>query len=193
MYHESNGHEDLCEKKTALYLRSDDAYRARVSDIVQKDGFFSDVYIRANRLVNEITNTMALYEEGETGISRSMGNNVILFTADRGQGKTSAMNTFASLLKQANSKKFFSENNCLKGKEYEVLGIIDPTMMNQSESIVRVFLSRLFSQFEEKVREEEKKERSDSESPKGRERIDLLKLFSKCYDNINFLESGDKN
>ena len=191
--YESKGCEDMREKKTTLYLKSDDAYRARVSDIIQKDGFFSDVYIRANRLVNEITNTMALYEEGETGIPRSMGNNVILFTADRGQGKTSAMNTFAFLLKKANPKNFFSENNCLKDKKYEVLGIIDPTMMNQSESIVRVFLSRLFSQFEEKVREEEKKEQYDSETSTGQKRIELLKLFSKCYDNINFLESGDKN
>ena len=193
MSHGSNEYVDQRVKKTTLYLRSDDAYRARVSDTIQEDGFFNEVYIRANMLVNEITNTMTMYEKGENGFPRSMGNNVILFTAARGQGKTSAMNTFASLLTKANSVELLSGNDCLKGKEYEVLGIIDPTMMNQSESIVRVFLSRLFSQFEEKVREEEKDVRSDSESPRGRERIELLKSFSKCYDNVNFLESADKN
>ena len=193
--HETNGYKDMREKKTTLYLRSDDAYRARVSETIQKDSFFADVYLRANRLVNEITNTITSYEVGEVEVEipRSMGNNVILFTADRGQGKTSAMNTFACLLKEGDSRKFFSGNSCLIDKKYEVLGIIDPTMMNQSESIVRVFLSRLFSQFEEKVREEEENEQSDSQSSTGQKRIKLLKLFSKCYDNINFLESGDKN
>lgn len=180
-----------------ISLTKDDAYRAKVAKQFRKDGFFSSVHIRANRLINEITDTMDRYVAAEqgNGVSQSMGNNIILFTAARGQGKTSAMNTFAAFLdgKVESNGLFEYEDSCYEENKFEVLGIIDPTMMNQSESIVRVFLSKLFIKFENIVRTEEREHKLDSESKLGQNRIELLKLFSRCYDNINFLESTDKN
>lgn len=189
------------ETEITVYLRSDDAYRARVSDALYPDSFFSRVYIRANRLICEMTEMMNCYDnesmEGgeEVDNARSMGNNIILFTAARGQGKTSAMSTFAAYLANGKHSELIpeGESSCLNSKKYEVLGLIDPTMMNQSESIVRVFLSRLFLKFEAVVRREEIKEHSASESNRGMKRIEILEQFSKCYDNVNFLESPDKN
>lgn len=70
-----------------------DEYRAKIERDFSKDDFFAEVYNRADDIINEIVQEMKKYrEENEEKNSytiryQGMGNNILLFCAERGQGK----------------------------------------------------------------------------------------------------------
>lgn len=172
-----------------------DEYRSKIGREITDNLLFYDVYKRANQIVNEIINTTNHYSQqrdiDNIGFSYSLGNNIILFTGPRGQGKTSAMNTFSYFLKDRSILKTDNAtNDCHENGTFEVLGIIDPTMMNNKESLMRVLLSKMLISFERKAKEIDKL--SDYKESRDRmQREELLRQFSLCYDNINFLESNN--
>lgn len=87
-------------------------------------------------------------------------NNIVAFCADRGQGKTSAMLSFSRALErlsQATVEKgrdlgedFWPTH--MYGKTFMPLDSIDPTVMDNSESIIPTVISRMFNKFENHVR-----------------------------------------
>ena len=172
-----------------------DEYRSKIGSEITDNLLFYDVYKRANQIVNEIINTTNHYSQQRSidnmGFSYSLGNNIILFTGPRGQGKTSAMNTFSYFLKDRSILKTDeATNDCHKNGTFEVLGIIDPTTMNNKESLMRVLLSKMLISFERKAKEIDKLS-CYKESGDRAQREELLRQFSLCYDNINFLESSN--
>ena len=84
----------------------------------------------------------------------SYPNNIIAFCGHRGQGKTSAMVSFSKaleklhLMQKPQVKSFWAE--CVGQKtdwekwEFIVVDPVDPTSMEQTDSILRILLSRLF-------------------------------------------------
>ena len=80
-----------------------DEYRVKIERRFHKDIFFEDVYRRANMIVYEIikeTNEYLDVSKKEAGYSikgQRMGNNIVAFCAERGQGKTSAMQSYAPI------------------------------------------------------------------------------------------------
>lgn len=168
-----------------------DEYRAKIERDFSNDSFFAEVYERADAIIKEIVLEMKKYcEENKKRNSytirhQGMGNNILLFCAERGQGKTSAMQSFAQFLREG--KLAVSEKQ--DGKPgYYVLDSIDPTALDGKESILRVFLARLFSQYD-KALNDEKNIGLDDRSFRLQHEA-LLELFRQCFVNLDYLKGG---
>ncbi|MBQ6207647.1 MAG: hypothetical protein IJK52_11285 [Oscillospiraceae bacterium] len=137
-------------------------------------------------------------------------NNIIAFCAGRGQGKTSAMLSFTKALSKSgeksgerepliNEEPFYS-----KPPRFLVLPAIDPTILEDKDTIMEVILSYLFvltekSRTDHSLKEERKKrtERNaflmlDEESERE-SRAEIMRKFRKCIDHIQSLRSGGKS
>lgn len=154
------------------------------------------MYKRANSICCEIIQETEKYLDGnkEAGYQtkyHGMGNNMIAFCAERGQGKTTAMQSYAAYLQDRDpQKKFFGEESIDKERyDFVVLDPIDPSSLDHGESIVRVLISRLFYLFSEEL-DHYTVSRDEKEFRKKREEI--LALFQKCYENIDYLQK-EKN
>ena len=183
-------------KKITIY--KGDEYRAKIERIFEPEDIFSDVYTRAVKIVNKIISEMQEYDEqheaenanGKSYTTRymGMGNNIVFFCGTRGQGKTSAMQTFANCLEGKYKEEETHKLPGLPEDSFEVLGTIDPSAMENGESILRVLLSRLFFQLQERITS------GSLDTHKGNDfaqrKADIVKLFQKCYANIDYIKSG---
>ncbi|MBU5478272.1 hypothetical protein KQI69_03540, partial [Eubacterium sp. MSJ-13] len=111
-------------------------------------------------------------------------NNIITFNADRGQGKTSALHTFAQYLSNCNrqNRKINELFDKKIESKFEILPIIDPTELNSGESVIRIFISQLFKVYQDIL------EYLNSDISVQKERYEIIELFQKCYDNINYIQ-----
>lgn len=87
-----------------IIVNQGDENRAKLETEWTEDMFFSPVYEKAKSLVREIVSEMKLLSENEDKadcgdvLFQRTPNNIIAFCAHRGQGKTTAMKSFASFL-----------------------------------------------------------------------------------------------
>lgn len=160
-----------------------DENRAKIETEWTDDMFFSPIYEKAKALVSEIVSEMKLLSENEdkTDCSNVLfqrtPNNIIAFCAHRGQGKTTAMKSFARFLAKKSTEA-----------DFIVLDSVDPAALDSGESIVRVVLSRLFYKLQEKC------EKQDNYQFLGK--CEIMELFSKCYraiDHINGSKTVDRD
>lgn len=166
-----------------IIVNQGDENRAKLETEWTEDMFFSPVYEKAKSLVREIVSEMKLLSENEDKadcgdvLFQRTPNNIIAFCAHRGQGKTTAMKSFASFLAKDSTDA-----------DFVVLDSVDPAALDSGESIVRVVLSRLFYKLQEKC---EKQDRYDFP-----EKTEIMDLFPKCYsaiDHINGTKTVDRN
>ena len=166
-----------------IIVNQGDENRAKLETEWTEDMFFSPVYEKAKSLVREIVSEMKLLSENEDKadcgdvLFQRTPNNIIAFCAHRGQGKTTAMKSFASFLAKDSTDA-----------DFVVLNSVDPAALDSGESIVRVVLSRLFYKLQEKC---EKQDRYDFP-----EKMEIMELFPKCYsaiDHINGTKTVDRN
>lgn len=168
-----------------------DENRAKMDTGLDSKDFFGSVYSRAFRILEKIVCETRTYRKAnsQTGYKprfQGMGNNIIIFTAERGQGKTSAMQSFAESLRH--SEKYSERLTSEKSVAFYVLDAIDPAALDKRENIIRVLLSRLYFEFDKygsdcgicETNVYEKTERSES----------FLKLLMDCYDNIETLKNN---
>ena len=157
-----------------------DENRAKIETEFSEDMFFAEVYADAEDMVREIVCEVKRQEKKQDSIECSNNsfqrtpNNIIAFCAQRGQGKTTAMKSFARLLVEGQKAK---EDSSVTDDKFIVLDSIDPAALDGGESIVRVVLSRLFYKLEKKY--------ENDEEVQQRERI--LDLFQKCYRGIDYI------
>lgn len=157
-----------------------DENRAKIETEFSEDMFFAEVYADAEDMVREIVCEVKRQEKKQDSIECSNNsfqrtpNNIIAFCAQRGQGKTTAMKSFARLLVEGQKDK---EDSSVTDDKFIVLVSIDPAALDGGESIVRVVLSRLFYKLEKKY--------ENDEEVQQRERI--LDLFQKCYRGIDYI------
>lgn len=172
-----------------LTIIKGDEYRAKIEQEFVKGDFFEEVYVEADSIMKEILQEMEDYCEKEykKGYFRvkyqGMGNNIILFCAGRGQGKTSAMQSFADFLRKNVKGDALSP---MEGYNFHVLESIDPTALDGKESILRVLISRLFSEYDKilsctEIQGIEEKEFRTKNAA-------LLELFQQCFVNIDYLK-----
>jgi len=185
-----------------ITIYSGDEHRAKIERSFSRDDIFYDVYEKAFRIVAQIMKEMQDYKETGRAERRhsarfqGLGNNILIFCGARGQGKTSAMQSFTRCLngEYQNRKKqeagmeipdFVKE---LSTDRFEVLDSIDPSAMENDESILRVLISRLFFRLEEKMEKAGRK--YDDDQNFCMMKAETVKLFKKCYVNIDYIKSG---
>lgn len=156
-----------------IVINRGDEYRAKVELQSTEESVFYDAYIRAKNCVKEIVSETEKYcVELETNgeqddLYRGYGNNIVAFCGERGAGKTSTMVSVAKQLKEE--------------LHYEILQPIDPTMLMSGNSIIMVFLSYLFKEFEEWF----EKNNDTREQYIIAQRGEVVQCFEKCYKNLN--------
>ena len=183
-------------KKITIY--QGDEYRAKIEKDFSESDIFAEVYPQAKEIVFEIIRGMEKYGKESENSGRyaaryqGLGKNIVIFCGARGQGKTSAMQTFVRCLdgtylqEKRNLKHMPAFIEELQTNRFEVLDSIDPSAMDNNESILRVVLSRLFFHLNECYQKDKFENSMDFE----RERGDLTRLFQKCFDNIDYIKCG---
>lgn len=180
-----------------LTINLDEKYKIKIDkhEEIEKGLFFYDVYERATKCVGDIVK--ASDDDNEKDTENEYGvfvkekkefNNIIAFSGARGTGKTSAMVSFANLLREVegvSKLKLEFKNIELEGVSFNSLRVIDPSLFEKNENIFEVIVSELFAKFKEKL--EDKKSEYDFDAKKK-----LLKLFQEVYQNIQTLRLDGK-
>lgn len=187
--------------------------RIKTENIYKPRTFFHDAYRRAAYCVEDILQDGQQYrkrreEKRQCGFQggkdtaveavnrKLMGypNNVIAFCAERGQGKTSAMTSFSNALRQMGTMKetdldWIWERESLGRKCcYEVLESLDPSMMEDSSSIIKMVLSGMFSRAEEQRRIYKQDLETENCQTKEADHNCLLAQFQKCFRDLEVQE-----
>ena len=146
-----------------IVIQQGDEYRAKVETEYDKEAFFAQVYEDAERMIRAIvrdSHERKLKEERKNVKSQSMitdGNNVIVFCGKRGQGKTSAMKTVAYYMENEEIVFPDGKEKLADKAHFYVLETIDPSSLNEDESIVRVLISKMFNKVVELVNDYSKR------------------------------------
>lgn len=162
-------------KEGSIYI-TNDIFHENFSEAAQILGEIlrhSDCYLRLHRA--EVAN----YLQIDSGTLLGYPNNIIAFCAERGHGKTSAMVTFAKALQNLSENEGGKKDSFwdfalekagdegeseeekrqglvwMKEHSFRILTRIDPTTMGKNDSILRVMLVRMYSDFIEFAQKEE--------------------------------------
>lgn len=186
-------------------IKIDDEHQYRVvleSLMYMEKSFFRDVYKSASDNVLEIIEGRIAQEEeqnrfkdsplGRFVAQRTM-NNMIGFMGERGTGKTSAMLSFAAGLERSSgvntvltlfANKRLNNLKTYKTINFQVMDVIDPTLINDNESIVQVIVATLF--------QEAKQEMMQESEANSEELIMQFERVFKCLKNISHEKVIDK-
>lgn len=180
-----------------------DEHRAKIERQFYKNDVFGDVYEKAAQILEDVESDMERYrKEIEANKNKNctagyqgMGDNRIVFCGGRGQGKTSAMKSFVQCLagmyreeRKGDERERLAFLSKIGFAKYEVVDSIDPSAMENEETILRVLISRLFFGLEKYVKSDECHEKDKADFIQNRKEI--LKLFETCYANIECIKSG---
>ena len=135
-------------------------------------------------------------------------NNIIVFSGERGAGKSSAMLTFVNSLKDRDGllfqKDFLSGmvacelpnadldavTNMLHKCRFLDLSPIDPTTLEENGQVLTVILARMFRLAANAWENEETSFRQKSSPSRIESRNQLIQQFSTCYEHVQALKRG---
>ncbi len=188
-------------------------YRTHTDDVYDTGSFFHSVYERSADLVEEIVTRNASKSNGNTYEQNDdedmiCSNNLIMYCGDRGSGKSSAMSSFAKELQKfchnrsKNNENFDVRDGGIWGKNtknsvFSVIKLIDPTIIAEKESFMRVLLSKMFANLREHWK---KKQESNTRDYYSSDYIDqnrkfqqeTIADFKKCYSVLDMIYRDDK-
>ncbi len=88
--------------------------------------------------------------------------NLVAFCGDRGEGKTSCMMTVCHIIENSNNADIINgvkalgvDVERLKGKDFNILPIIDPAFFDKEHNIIELLLGHIYKQFKEWRRDHE--------------------------------------
>lgn len=154
-------------------------------DILNPDEFMYPAFQQAIRALQAIVaQAREFNEEGNDNLF-GYSHNIIAFSGQRGQGKTSTMLSFSRALEQKRVLHKLGFSNC----SFEVLPPMDPTILEEKQSILGVVLSRMYRKAENVWRDSTRSNSSmqiysNTEADKN----ELLVLFQKCLSGINAIK-----
>ncbi len=164
-----------------------------VVDSITQSGFLADSYLKAfDALAGYIKNSDKVRENllrdvlnlTRTEILYRSPKNIIAFSGKRGSGKTSTMLSFSDALKDSKRRE---KLNDITGKTVDkffvVLDPVDPTTLEENQSILSVFLSKLLFKAE-KYWKEPKSFYGDIHNLESK-KIELLGCARKCLNGIS--------
>jgi hypothetical protein len=164
-----------------------------------KNSIFKEVFHNAARNANEIIkqaieNKKKYNENQFYNITNDDYNNIIVFSGDRGTGKSSTMVSFAeALLYKDNIEKkedvgdFFEELDykILKETSFLSIDMIDPSLFESKDTLLEIVISKMFLKFQKSLDNKD----SDFNYDKKRE---LVTSFQCVFENLKTLHNDKK-
>ena len=188
-------------KRITIY--QGDEYKAKIAEHISADDLFAEQYMQTFSVLEQMILELSQFKNRQKEQKESMngmGNNILVFSGQRGQGKTSFMQSVAKWLKEDISAEYIlMDDHCpkewkktvknVKEHSFVVLDSIDPSSLAKEESVLQVLLTRLFYLFDRQIKSEcSYGMRSDRE--KVRMVNDITPFFRKCFKNIDYLKLG---
>lgn len=149
-----------------------------------EDDIFGDAYIQAAARVEEIvTATENISDDNSHG---NYLNNIIAFTGERGQGKSSAMLSFTHYLENLSKIKgdsAFKPNT----QKYNFISLetVDPSTFEDMHNILEVVIARMFNNFSQKYKK-------DNTSISRDKKNEITDLFQKTYERLCLIRNQKK-
>ena len=167
--------------KSVIKIQKGNEYHVFVDNaenMYNENAFFYSVYKKSAQLLGEI----CLHSKKNGDVNDFFSNNIIMYCAERGGGKSSAMRSFANFLNQFEAEK---EKRCFSSSvlhdiekfKFSVLKIIDPTAISSKDLFMRIILSRMFSVLKSKI----EKEGKDFLPQDANRQDSLVSKFMECY------------
>ena len=178
-------------QRNIIEIKSGAEYQVFVDDptnLCDESKFFYPVYRKSAELVEEIVSDF-LENEGDF-FETDYHNNIIMYCAERGSGKSSAMYTFANALEQSQKNSDVSEalkklfDKSMNDYSFSVLSLVDPTIISEQDMFMRIILSKMYSKLRDKWNENLKCRSSLSSENIQDDKIhraNIVKRFMKCY------------
>jgi len=151
-----------------------------IENIGKDEGlYFNQEYEEAIKLIKAIVDSQNNKEE----IAKHGCNNRILFTGQRGSGKTSVMRSLADYLSKPKAKLKDKDGNDANDKiKFGCLPMVDPSHFDNNNNILLTVITSMFS--------EAKKEMIKSEDGGDTfSREELLKQFENVFKSLNSIKS----
>lgn len=158
-------------------------------DIFEND-IFGDAYKQvASRVEEIVTATDRLDNKNEEEkLYGDYLNNIIAFSGERGQGKSSAMLSFTNYLEKLSNdtnkaNDVFGDNT----KKYRFVSIetIDPSTFEDMNNILEVVIARMYNNFE-------KKYKKDNTCVTKEKKNKIMGLFQKVYESLCLIRNPKK-
>lgn len=174
---------------------NDDIESLKVNEQKNHKTFFCDEYYKASLILEKITKNGNVseiescnkdhdcknYKKNKKFNNSNAKNNIIIFSGERGSGKTSAMVSFGKYLENEKGKE-----NDKKTCRYKLLEMIDPSYFRKNESILLNVLTVMFKMA--RIYIEEAKYSEDIENMTS-DFNELLRDFDKVFKSVNKMES----
>ncbi len=208
--------------------------RIKIAKAGQDNAFFYDAYRQAMAGVTEIVRTSLMqtsrnntdplffnhreFAANGTAFEKILDdeyfynypNNMIVFSGERGAGKSSALLSFVESLKSKDSA-LYTDKFLEDMSKRELLGIssvsvaqmlksccffslppIDPTALEHSDQILTVILARMFQAASDAWRKNEFSRQRGTEQSALSQKNELIRQFSICYEHVNAIKNWDK-
>lgn len=171
--------------------------------VIQKDSFETSLFLNQYQHAINLFDSLWSKQEKQKDIysscvSHNLDNqfsNIIAFCGDRGEGKTSCMSSFATILadetvrnnackKKGNNKILNFPSNFLKPQEIEWLDTIDPSFFDTKHNLLELLLGRMYANVS-----------NVSQNRNGDKlyyRRLLMEQFEKVKTDISQIEKNDK-
>lgn len=174
------------QHSTTLLIDISDEYKVRIEDGKEfSKSIFFKIYKDAFR------NTYEIVRQNESAKSDlDVYNNIIVFSGERGRGKSSSMVSFLKSL--TNIQKFKKVDFFLDfpiseiiNRKFASLDIIDPSLFKGEETLFEIIVAKMFSKFQNSFSNSGKEINHDDK------RL-VLKEFQKVFTNLKVINGGKK-
>ncbi|EPR13017.1 hypothetical protein [Ruminiclostridium papyrosolvens] len=142
---------------------------------------FGDAYIQATARVEEIVTATDNINDDKS--QDNYLNNIIAFTGERGQGKSSAMLSFTHYLENVSKIEAFKTNT----KKYNFISLetVDPSTFEDMHNILEVVIARMYNNFSTKYKK-------DNTSISRDKKNEINELFQKTYESLCLIRNPKK-
>lgn len=184
-----------------ISIKLGEEHKIRVENIESfNNSIFHDIYKDAFKCIasivkqnNKCTFERKYIDNNRKNYDDEEDNNIIAFLGDRGTGKTSAMKSVAKILDEGDA---WEKNNeflgdienasCFDKVHFHVLKSIDPSMLEDNDSIIDVIVAEMFSEFKDKLKSPNSFNNMNSKK-------ELLQKFSDVYNSMRVINTDKKN
>ena len=180
--------------------------------VIERDHFersiFKSQYQQAIKTFCHIWKQQKSYLKGDNQPANSWNKygvdnlfaNVIAFCGDRGEGKSSSMISFSSILTEKDVRKEAVESldldeqtkqelSKIEAEQIEFLGVIDPLFFDHEHNLLELLLGRMHSNISKVI---EKKEQDSCSDACVQDHRPIMEQFQKVKSCLSILEKGNK-